>query len=143
MEEDATNNEKWAQGDSFFNGKSPFSYVNPLEKLDLSSLHNYVQNAISRVSMGEPALISEVFETHQYAIAKIKISKKLYSNQLRVFVNYNQIKLEGLTGYKAQIINLPCHVEASNCKAIYRQGILEIKLPKVKYKNYYHEVFIH
>ncbi|QGQ98645.1 hypothetical protein EHS13_29070 [Paenibacillus psychroresistens] len=132
---------KWANQDIFSNKKFPFTNDNPLENYDLSSIHSYVQNVLSQVSTGDEMLRSEIFETHQWVIAKIKIPNKLHPKNLRVWVNATHVKIEKAPEGKEQILNLPCRVDPHAKKAIYKKGILEIRIPKVKYKDRYHEVF--
>jgi HSP20 family molecular chaperone IbpA len=140
---DETANEKWGNPDIFSNKKFPFTHDNPLENYDLSSIHSYVQNVLSQVTNGESMLSTDVFETHHWVIAKIKIPNQLLSRNLKIWVNANRIKIERTQDNKApivQILNLPCRVDPYTRKAVFRKDILEIRMPKVKYKDRYHEV---
>jgi HSP20 family protein len=132
---------KWTN-DTFFNKKFPFNDANPLENYDLSSINAYVQNVISQATTGEVKLSTEVFETHRSVIAKIKLPKQLHPKNLRIQVNANNIKIEKTEGNEEQIIHLPCRVDPSGRKAVYKQSVLEIRIPKVNTKDPYHEVFI-
>ena len=119
-------------------------WTNPeylLNQFDLSSIQKYVQNAISSMSSIEEAkLSSEVFETHTDVIARIKLPSKLHPRNVRVHVNTMNLKLEGLLEGKEKIFNLPCTVNAGISTALFKQGVLEIKMPKLKPRDRYHEV---
>ena len=132
---------KWTN-DSFFNKKFPFNHANPLENYDLSAINSYVQNVLSQATVGEVMLNAEVFETHQSVIAKIKLPKQLHPRNLRIRINANHIKIEKTENNVEQIIHLPCRVDPNGRKAVYKKNILEIRIPKVKAKDRYHEVFI-
>ncbi|MEX2461452.1 MAG: Hsp20/alpha crystallin family protein [Paenibacillaceae bacterium] len=132
----------WTNQDSLFNKKFPFHNTNPLENYDLSSIHTYVQNVLSQVAVDELKLRVEIFETHQSVIAKIKIPKHLDPRSLKIWVNTSHIKMERTQDNKEQMINLPSRVDSNTSKAVYKQGILEIRIPKLKARDRYHEVFV-
>jgi hypothetical protein len=138
---DESTNNKWANPDIFFNKKFPFTNDNPLENYDLSSINSYVQKVLSQVSTGDAMLGAEIFETHLSVIAKIKIPNQMQLKNLRFWVNANHIKIERSPDGREQILNLPSIVDPLAKKAVYKKGILEIRIPKVKYKDRYHEVF--
>jgi HSP20 family protein len=142
-------NKKWGNHDPFFNNKFPFNEANALkglESFDLSSINNYVQNAILHAMPGDitkyPDIHPDIFETHHFVIVKLKLPKKLNPNNIRVFIQANHIKLEGWTNEKEHMIKLPCSVLSSKSNALFKQGVLEIKMPKIKFRDRYQEVFI-
>lgn len=131
----------WVNPDIFSNKKFPFTNTNPLENYDLSSIHSYVQNVLSNVSTsagGDVKVRTEVFETHHWVIAKIKLANPRH---MRIWVNANRIKIEQTQQGKTQILNLPSKVNPLSRKILYKKGILEIRMPKAKLKDRYHEVF--
>ncbi len=131
-------NKNWTNPDIFSNKKFPFTHANPLENYDLSSIHAYVQNVLSNVSASDGVLVkTEVFETHQWVLAKIKLPNP---KGTRVWVNANRIKIEKAPGGKEQILQLPCRVNPLAKKVLYKKGILEIRMPKLKYNDRYHEI---
>jgi HSP20 family molecular chaperone IbpA len=138
---DESTNKKWANPDIFSNKNFPFTNDNPLENYDLSSIQSYVQDVLSKATTGDAMLSAEIFETHQSVIAKIKIPSHLPPQNLRVWVSANHIKIEKSPEGKEQILNLPCSVDPNGKKTLYKKGILQIRIPKVKYKDRYHEVF--
>jgi HSP20 family molecular chaperone IbpA len=139
---DLPNNKKWTDRDSFFNKEFPFRDVNPLENFDLSSINAYVQNVLSNVSHSDTMLSSETFETHHSVIVQLKLPKKVHPKNLRVLINAHNIKINGQNEGEGQLIKLPCSVVPTGSKAQYKQGILEIKMPKVRFKEHFHEIFI-
>jgi len=132
----------WTNQDSFFDKKFPFHQANPLENYDLSSIHSYVQNVLSQVAVGDEKLIVEVFETHQSVIAQIKIPKQLNPRSLKIWVKTSHIKIERTQDNKEQLISLPSNVDSNTSKAVYKQGILEVRMPKLKARDRYQEVLV-
>jgi HSP20 family molecular chaperone IbpA len=136
---------RWGNLDPFFNNKF-FNDANPLEGIDLSSINNYVQNAISHVMPSEttihPDVHPDIFETHNFVIVKLKLPKNVNPSNIRLFIQANHIKLEGWANEKEQIIKLPSSVQSTKSKALFKQGVLEIKMPKIKFRDRFHEVFI-
>jgi HSP20 family molecular chaperone IbpA len=139
---DESTNKKWTDRDSFFGKKFPFGDVKPLENFDLSSIKAYVQNVLSNVPHSDAILSPEIFETLHVVIVQIKLPKKLNPKNLQVLINAHNIKIKGQSEEEGQLIKLPCSVIPAASKAHYKQGILEIKMPKVRYKEHFHEVFI-
>lgn len=134
-------NKNWGGSELFSNKNFPFTQVNALESYDLSSIQSYVQNVLSQVSTMDDALLkAEVFETHQWVIAKIKISSQILARSLRIRVNSHHMVISRTQNSKDQIIHFPCKVNPLARKSVYKSGILEIRMPKLKYKERYHEV---
>jgi len=127
--------EQWSKDDQFFKQKLP--------RVDLSSIDKYVQNVLSHVSDQTSIPLPELFETHYSVIARMKVSSKADVKQIKISVNSTQLKLKGIYDREEKLIKLPCCVEAAYCKALLKNGILEVKMPKVKHNSSYYEVPIH
>jgi HSP20 family molecular chaperone IbpA len=113
---------------------SPYEAV--LANKDFSWLEDYVQGILSQSLPPVPkeaqtgsSLQSEVFETHDYMIAKIKIPDPINPKKIKIFFATNQIWLEGLSD-KSKIIQLPTHGRFHGSKAAFKDDILEIRIPK-------------
>jgi hypothetical protein len=90
----------------------------------------------------KPAAVStEVFETHQHVIAKIKLPRKEHPRALQVMVRSDRIKLLGLLGGEPYYIQLPAPVLASTARAKFKEGILQVQARKRK-KGAYRETYI-
>lgn len=82
---------------------------------------------------------SEVFETHNYVIVKMKMHDQ--ANPI-VKIRTDQVKIDGISTNKSQTVKLPCHVIPQDSRASYKDGILQIKMRKRKINKTYHEVSV-
>ncbi|WP_245638899.1 Hsp20/alpha crystallin family protein [Priestia koreensis] len=75
---------------------------------------------------------THVFETLDECIIQVKIPDKSMLQSLRVYHTPHTCILEGYEGENEfrEEISLPCSVKRKGTKAIYRSGVLEIKMPK-------------
>ncbi|WP_128655701.1 Hsp20/alpha crystallin family protein [Paenibacillus sp. 598K] len=87
---------------------------------------------------GEP----ELFETHRFIIAKLKIPAGVRDDQLRLLVRPDRIKLMTGGGREDRIVRLPCLVVPSTCRALLAAGILQVKLRKRRSGDQYEEAVI-
>ncbi|MFB6466154.1 Hsp20/alpha crystallin family protein [Cytobacillus sp. Hz8] len=72
-----------------------------------------------------------VFETHDYVYARIPVKDEEWLKQLRVYHTSNQLILEHVPEYDdKETITLPAIVKRKGSTAQYKEGTLEIKIPK-------------
>lgn len=137
----------WKSFEQFFGGKLP-----PLPSGEMDNL-NWVEDYVQQVmkqsfpqSGGRGVMSSkyatEVFETHNGVIVKVFIPDKAEAKNIRVLVGTGQVKLEGLPDNKTQSIKLGTAVHSSKCKAVYRNGILQLHLRKLSGDGRQHEADI-
>ena len=74
---------------------------------------------------------SKVFETHDDVIVQLPIKDKKLLDSVKIFYTSNQFMIENVPeeGNKQTVI-LPALVKKNGAKSRYRDGVLEIKLPK-------------
>ncbi|MGU5257605.1 hypothetical protein MAX09_23400, partial [Escherichia coli] len=60
--------------------------------------------------------------------------------QLMVFVNSQSIKLGGFPDQRKHVIKLPFPVIPRNTRAVYKEGILQVRMKKLTTDDQYHEV---
>ncbi len=111
-------------------------------------VENYVKNVMKQAmpNMDSPSLKhhfhTEIFDTHNNVIVKVHVPDKAQARKLRVKLNLNQVRLEGLPDNKTQTIRLASLVVPESCKAVYRNGILQLHIRKQSAENPYQEIDI-
>jgi HSP20 family molecular chaperone IbpA len=88
-----------------------------------------VNNAINK----QAQLDYNLFETHDFMIVRINIPQ-LNMDTVNLFLNLNLLILEGMPNGKQTII-LPAVGKWNGCKAVYKNNVLEIRIPKLKHRN--------
>jgi HSP20 family molecular chaperone IbpA len=78
----------------------------------------------------QTAVACNVFETHRAVIVRVKLSGGPASRDVRVFGTAYELRLAGLPGGEARTIKLPVPVRLDGAKAICKEQILEVTLPK-------------
>jgi HSP20 family molecular chaperone IbpA len=72
-----------------------------------------------------------VFETFDDIFVRVPLKEEAWAKQIRIFHTSNQAILENIPSQgERQVITLPCLVKKKGTTAQYRDGILEIKMPK-------------
>jgi hypothetical protein len=103
-------------------------------------VENYVQDILSQVmpsQMMQPqqrrqsGLNEQVFETHDFVVARVPIPESADPYNVRVFlINNHTLRIEGLEGVPNHSIQLPVSVRPNGTKASYKNRVLEIRMPK-------------
>ncbi|KMY53395.1 hypothetical protein AC623_04845 [Bacillus sp. FJAT-27231] len=89
------------------------------------------QQTISPTVEEPVSLQSSVFETHEAVYVRIPISDPSLFKNLKVFHTSNQAILEGLPGTASEkVIILPAIVKKKGATAHYKDGVLQIMIPK-------------
>ncbi|TMV52173.1 hypothetical protein FE783_04305 [Paenibacillus mesophilus] len=95
-----------------------------------------VQKASSQTGQSPPSssklssAASNVFETHHAVIVRIRLSADVVPHHIRLHASPNEIVVSGLPGDEDKLVKLPAVIRVEGAKAICKQGILEITLPK-------------
>lgn len=72
-----------------------------------------------------------VFETHHHVYIRIPIIDETWLQTLKIHFTSSQVILKHIpTPENKQIINLPCLVRRKGSVALYKDSILEIRMPK-------------
>ncbi|OCT15958.1 hypothetical protein A8709_10075 [Paenibacillus pectinilyticus] len=140
---------KWEQVEKFLGQKLPFAEKGQTFLDNMTWAEGYVQDMLKKAMPGFDANIStsgsigtEIFETHEHVIIKVKIAKDEDPRALQVFVKSSQIKLTGFVNGKPRIIKLTTLVLPRTANVRYKQRLLEIKVRKRALKENYHEAYI-
>ncbi|WP_261303812.1 Hsp20/alpha crystallin family protein [Paenibacillus andongensis] len=140
---------KWEQVEKFLGQKLPFGEKGQTFLDNMTWAEGYVQDMLKKAMPGLDASISsqgyagsEIFETHEHVIIKVKIAKDENPRALQVFVKSNQIKLTGFVSGKNRILKLPTLVQPRTARVSYKQRLLEIKVRKRGLRENYVEAYI-
>lgn len=117
---------------------------------DLSWLDGYIQDMVSqamptsgnkKTGFGQTRLHSDVFDTHHFMIVRTHIPERVNIRKLKVaFNNANQVRISGV-GEEDETISLPAAGRYDGSKAIFKDDILEIRIPKESNEQY-QEIYI-
>ncbi|XEC93961.1 Hsp20/alpha crystallin family protein [Paenibacillus tarimensis] len=143
-------NSQWKQFEEFFGMKFPFPDNSP--PTDLSWVEQYVQDAINKTMSQSMAgfnqqtssapLRHETFETVNHVIVKVHVSGKERAKNMKLLAGIHQLRVEEGVGVQKLNIPLPAEVIPESCKAVYKNGILQLHLKKQQVDDYFHEVNI-
>jgi HSP20 family molecular chaperone IbpA len=127
-----------------------------LQKMKPEEINNYVQDIIGKVMPGnfrgmmnpqdvfngfQPAspsstassgpLNSSAFETHDFVYVRIPIKDEEWIKFIQIYHTSNQLIVENIPQREDKhIITLPAIVKKKGSSANYKDGILEVKIPK-------------
>lgn len=73
---------------------------------------------------------STVFETHRMIIVRIRLTPAVDPTAIRLFAGTTELWVTGLPEGEEKAVNLPMPVRAEAAKAVCKNRILEISLPK-------------
>lgn len=76
------------------------------------------------------SIACNVFETHRALIVRIRLSADVSLRDIRLFAAPHELKVLGLPGSEEKTVKLPTTVRAEGAKAICKQRIVEVTLPK-------------
>ena len=114
--------------------------------IDLNWMGKYMNDVIGNISkninqqmtqnnQGDKISNYEIFETHDYTIVKLMIPNNIHPKNIRVFLSFNKLKVQGLYDDLA-VIQLPVNGQYKGSKAIYKDEVLEIRVLKDRFENY-------
>ncbi|MEK8129793.1 Hsp20/alpha crystallin family protein [Paenibacillus filicis] len=135
----------WKQFEQFFGGKMPFPPASEIPG-DLSWVDGYIKDVMKQAMPQAQTqglkhhFHTEVFDTHRNIIVKVHIPDKAQARKIRVLLNVSTLRLEGLPQDKSQMVRLPSLVNASSCKAVYRNGILQLHMRKQSSEHPFYEI---
>ncbi|MUT66719.1 Hsp20/alpha crystallin family protein [Paenibacillus sp. NEAU-GSW1] len=82
------------------------------------------------------------FETHHFILVKFPLPAGTKRDDLKLFVREDRIKVEGLPDNRTETIKLPRPVKPRICRALVKNGILQVKLRKRPGTRTYYETTI-
>ncbi|CAM3824128.1 Hsp20/alpha crystallin family protein [Cohnella lubricantis] len=86
------------------------------------------------------AIDYDVFETHRSIFVRCRVPEDVSPRSLRFYANSRQLRIE--SGDHSEDITLPGEINPNRTIARYRQGVLEIRMPKVGRSEPFQEIFI-
>lgn len=101
------------------------SWINKhMEETLNSALPPYTQNH-------RKGYTSEIIEIHNYVIVKIKIPKS-DTKKIQLKVSSSRLQIINTETHKKEILSLPALIRTDTSKAIYSNGVLEVRLMKLE-----------
>lgn len=76
------------------------------------------------------AITCNLFETHRSLIVRVRLSMDAEPKNTRIFVSPNEVNVIGLPGGEERTVKLPTPVRVDGAKAVCKNRIVEITLPK-------------
>ncbi|HET7627332.1 MAG TPA: Hsp20/alpha crystallin family protein [Bacillales bacterium] len=103
--------------------------------LDMSWVKDYVNDVMKQAmpdsfnnDFRHAGVNSDVFETHHSMIARLKLPDDIRPENITVHFLPNELKIDGLR--EPHVIRLPVNGSFKGSKAVYQNGVLEIRVPK-------------
>jgi len=90
---------------------------------------------------GRP-LAYELFQTHRHVIVRFVVPGRINPRRLRVFAGIQRLRIEGLPNEGKQTVALPALVYADTARALFKDGVLQVKLMKRASNDRFEEVFV-
>ncbi|MCA1058561.1 Hsp20/alpha crystallin family protein [Rossellomorea aquimaris] len=113
------------------------SMMNPNEMMNgaqsfMNPMGNHGQKNKPKEDERSPSAIpASVFETFEDIYIRFHIPNEEWMKNLKIFHTSNQAIIENIPGNEErQVITLPCLVKKKGAVAQFREGILELKIPK-------------
>lgn len=136
----------WRSFEQFFGGQFPNM---PLDKaFDPDSMEEWVQQLVRssfpQASSGAPgqAYRTEVFETHNNVVVKVHVPDREEAESLDVRAGIRQVRLQRNRDKFEQVIRLAALVVPQSCRAVYKQGILQLHMRKMKTSDKLYDVYV-
>lgn len=96
---------------------------------------NGMNNGMNNHHYSMNTLKANVFETHDYMIARILIPEDIYYNNVRVWFDTNQLIISGLPNNKTQRVMLPLNGKYTGAQGYFKDNYLEVRIPKETEKH--------
>lgn len=84
-----------------------------------------------------------IFETQRSVIVRVNIPKETNPKDIRIYLGLDHVRLEGLPSSRSKIIRLPSNVGIRGSRAKFKEGLLEIRMPKNETKTSETQIEIH
>jgi HSP20 family molecular chaperone IbpA len=90
---------------------------------------------------GRP-LVYELFQTHRHVIVRFNVPGRINPRRLRVLAGIQRLRVEGLPNDGKQTVALPSLVYADTARALFKDGVLQVKMMKRASNDRFEEVFV-
>ncbi|MGF7047422.1 HSP20 family molecular chaperone IbpA [Paenibacillus sp. DS2015] len=137
MSSNKSNPLDWLNEDPFFKKRISLKELEEQSKLNPDQIDSYVEKIIreatssSAVTNEDTSLHYEHVDTHNFLITKIRIPNRIHPENLWVQLNRTKIKIHGLGNEQSEIITLPFPINPDQSKGTFKQGSLQLKMPKM------------
>lgn len=128
----------WVGGGAKESKQGDFRWINDY-------VDHVVNDALSQTGSRPPLpgrLPVELFQTHHYVIVRFRVPDGMKARRLRVFAAPTKLRLEGLPQERKQVVELPSAVRPESARALYKNGVLQVKLAKRGRRERFEEIFI-
>lgn len=138
----------WKFFGSSKSGFDPFKFMNEdefqqmLDQWMKQAFPHFIQSMINEKAVNNPNISDEknqdfyglneqVFETHDDVFIRVPVKDETQLKQMKIYYSLNKCVIDGLEDKNSPYtIILPATVKKKGAKAIYRDQVLEIKMPK-------------
>ncbi|HET7658210.1 MAG TPA: Hsp20/alpha crystallin family protein [Bacillales bacterium] len=104
---------------------------------NMSWVQDYVENVMNQAFQGQfkggqhrnGNIKSNVFETHHSMIIRMDVPEDIVPENVKILFNTNELKVEGIDS-QPEVFKLPRNGLYKGSKAIYKNRVLEIRIPK-------------
>ncbi|MFD1955886.1 Hsp20/alpha crystallin family protein [Paenibacillus thailandensis] len=120
--------ERWMEGQKLPKGFEVLREPDWVEQFVRKLMTKALPDAAG-VMPGPPPSVS-TFETHHFVIVKFKLPPGTRQQDLQLLVKSDKVKIQGLPEGKTETVKLPAPVLPRKCRALAKDGILQIKLRK-------------
>jgi HSP20 family molecular chaperone IbpA len=94
-------------------------------------MFNGFQSSVSQQPSSTGFLNSTAFETHDFVFVRIPIKNEEWIKQIRIYHTTNQLIIEHVPKQEDKhTVTLPAIVKKKGATANYKDGMLEVKIPK-------------
>jgi HSP20 family molecular chaperone IbpA len=127
-------NGEMRSGDDFSN--RDFSWIEDYVK---GTLMNAIPEQMGDLKTQSTRVKHQVFEAHHYMIVRIDLPDDVSAEDVKVFLNTNELKVQAGEEDVTKTINLPVNGSYKGSEALYKDSVLEIRIPK-KNNDTFHEI---
>lgn len=127
----------WKAFENMFGGRFMLPDLSQIDLRDTSWITNYIGEILKNVnpmqnnSAPSSRLNAEIFQTHKSVIVRIPVPQDIDEASIRLSINKLRLRVEGLPTAKSQhTLTLPVPVIVGSSRAVIRDGVLEIRMPK-------------
>ncbi|CAM4009757.1 Hsp20/alpha crystallin family protein [Mesobacillus thioparans] len=90
------------------------------------------QQSTPQTESSSNKLNANIFETHDFVYVRLPMKNDTWSKQMKLFYTSNQVIIEHIPEFSDKhTIVLPATVKRKGASATHRDGVLELRLPKI------------
>ncbi|ANY68647.1 hypothetical protein BBD42_20855 [Paenibacillus sp. BIHB 4019] len=132
--------ERWVEGQKLPKGFDVLREPDWVEQFVRKMMTKALPEAAGAIA--EQASPYSFSQSEQFIIVKFPLPAHVRSEELRLWVKEDRLRVEGLPGNRKELIKLPVGVRPRVCRAIVKDGELRVKLRKRPVGRKYYEADI-